>query len=160
MPVWKNSCGFGEWTDYNTLRLPTESPFKLTLTPLLFQIPSHWRQVMRESPSVAAGILSQIPLSLVSVWHEYCWWCNDLSMGKTDFFFPSVPYGILWDSRQCKPSLKSFRFAWKKLKIKPTKNGHARFPKVCENKMLFYKVSILTKAILWYHCTVYKHHVL
>lgn len=75
-------------------------------------------------------------------WHEYCWWCNDLSIGKTDFFFPSVPYGTLWDLRQCKPSLKSFCFAWKKIKIKPTKNGHARFQYA---KKILLKTSIQQK---------------
>lgn len=90
MPVWKNSCGFGEdRLSYNTLRLPTESPFKLTLTPLLFRSLPTGGKWWEESPKtwLLQGSWARFHSPWCRAWHEYCWWCNDLSIGKTDFFF-------------------------------------------------------------------------
>lgn len=114
-----------EWAiiNFSISNFKKKSPFKFKFPPCLFRslpIRGMWGE---ESPKtwLLQGSWARFHSPWCRAWHEYCWWCNDLSIGKTDFFFPSVPYGTLWDLQQYKPSLKSFCFAWEKFKNKKNK---------------------------------------
>lgn len=120
-----------EWAiiNFSISNLKKKSPFKFKFPPCLFRslpIRGMWGE---ESPKtwLLQGSWARFHSPWCRAWHEYCWWCNDLSIGKTDFFFLQC---LMEHSETCNNTnhhWNLFALLEKNLKKNNKKNGHARF---------------------------------
>lgn len=102
-----------------------------------------WRE---ESPKtwLLQGSWARFHSPWCRAWHEYCWWCNDLSIGKTDFF----SFSALWNTLRLatmQTIIEIFLLCLKKIKTNNNNNKKwtCKIP-VCE-KRSYLKKSILQK---------------